>query len=129
MNLIDKQYPELVSTMDYMKEKNINGRLYTNYNVGGNLILHGVKTFIDPRCDPFIEDFSETKSLTDYFTYIDAKDTTRYEAWTTLKDKYNFEYALLDLTNKTDRELNQWLKIKGSKILYENEKSVLYQLK
>lgn len=129
INLIDKSYPELTSTMDYMKKNDINGSVFHNYNIGGNLILHNIKTFIDPRCDPFIEDFSNTTSLRDYFTYLDAKDTSRYEAWTILRDKYSFKYALLDLTNNTDRELSQWLKIKGEKVLYENKKSVLYQLK
>ncbi|WP_373262090.1 hypothetical protein [Hungatella hathewayi] len=127
IELVESKYEELTEAMHYIQENQLaDKKIFANYNLGGNLILHDIKTFVDPRCDPFMEDFSDSTSLFDYFTYFDANDTTQYEAWEKLNDKYDFDYILLDLENHYDRELNQLFKYNNYKILYENEKSIIY---
>lgn len=127
IRLVEDSNPHFAEALNYAKD-NIDGRIYANYNSGGNMILHDIKTFVDPRCDPFMESFSDSSSLTDYFTFTDAKDSTRDVTWNILNEKYDFEYAVLDMKNQSDRELRQIFERSQNTVLFENEGASVFKL-
>ena len=126
---VDEKYPEMKEISDYMKENKIDGKIYNMYGDGGTLILHDIKTFVDPRCDPFMEGFSDTTSLYDYCVASDAKKTTKYEAFKEMSEKYDFEYALTNKSYPTDREVIKGLKDDDCEVLVENDKYALIKIK
>lgn len=128
LELVDSEKTTFKEIADCIKENNITGRIYNDYGDGGLLIIHDIKTFLDPRCDPFLEAFSDNNSMYDYCVAQDAVDTTRYEAWEKLNEKYNFEYCIFNKKVPTSMEASHRLKEDGHKALVENEKYVLIEL-
>ncbi len=114
--------------VQYLQSNMIQGRMYHTYNIGGYLILNDIKTFIDARCDPYMEFFSNNNSLQDLIDALNTSERTRYEAWMALKEKYRFEYALLDLEESVNIELADDMKREGFPLLFENDKVALFQV-
>lgn len=55
-----------------------------------------MKTFVDPRCDPFMEAFSNVTVMTDYCKFTDCKEMSILESWNKLNEKYQFDYLYID---------------------------------
>ena len=124
--LVNEKNPNADEMIQYMKEHDIKGRIYTEYNDGGTLIINDIKTFVDPRCDPFMEAFSNVSIATDYFTARDVGETTCYEAFMKLHEKYNFEYAMIQ-KDGIGRNVIEMMKEKNETILLENDGYTLFK--
>ena len=126
---VDEKDPYMKEVTDYIKENNMDGRLFNAYGDGGPLILHDIKTFVDPRCDPFMEEFSSgNTSMYDYCVASDAKKTTKYLAWKEMQDKYKFDYGIFNKSMAVDRELIESLKLRENEVLVDNEGYTLINL-
>lgn len=91
-NKVPMLYYEIVFPVDavnYLKENNITGNIYNDYNIGSYLIFNGIKVFIDPRCDLYSQEINNVDILKDELdTPIDN-----------IMEKYNLKYALLGFKN------------------------------
>lgn len=88
----ESEYP--VKIVEYMKENNINTNIYNNYNDGAFLLFNDIKVFIDPRCDLYSSEFNDTEVIDDYLAVANGKPLS------TIMDKYNLEYALINSIDK-----------------------------
>ncbi len=123
---VAEQYENLDEITDYLKEKGINEKLYCGFNGAGYLILDNVKTFIDPRCDPFVDYFSKgNNSLNDY---LQLMNNHPYQEFSKLRDKYDLQYAIFDKDYTTEYNLWQLSVKDGAEELISNERYVLLEL-
>ncbi len=123
----DDIYKDYRNAVMYIKENNVEGNVFTTFNMSGYYILNDIKVFIDTRCDPYMHPFSDNNSLIDYFNIFD-KGMPLYEQWKELDHKYNFKYALIDLGELNIVEVAYGLKKDGKTVLFETEKVILFEL-
>lgn len=124
VDYVKDEESDLTEAANFIKENDINDHLYNHYNIGANLILLDVKTYVDTRCDPFIKEFSGSTSLADFFditTGTNKENKPVAVLWDELKEKYGFKYGLFDKEISLDREVAYSLKLRGYKILFENK--------
>lgn len=72
--------PKVNASAEFYKENNISGPIFNNYDIGGYLIFHDIRVFIDNRPEAYSIDF-----LDDY--KLAQKDENK---WHDLDEKYNF---------------------------------------
>lgn len=119
---------DLAEITDYIKENDLNGsHIFNFYNDGGFLILNDVKTFIDPRCDPYMDWFS--KGNTTLQDYMDLYYKDKYNTKKKQKDfikKYDIQYVILQKSSLVDTVEKEALSNAGAKELCSNDKYQLY---
>lgn len=130
---VDEYAPGLVEVYDYIHKNGIeSSRLYSTYNVAPYLILHDIKAFVDPRCDPYMETYTPgNTSLVDFLNVGDKRGADEEKAWLELVDKYNFEYVLLCLRNAGDCEIEYIIRQNSQnyELKYTSEKYKIYRVK
>ena len=93
-DLVDKNTEFQIEIVEYLKDNNINDKLFCGYTTGGWLIWNDVKQFIDSRQQPFTEEISGNTQLDDTLHAVRGNDV--YGDMTELFDKYNIDYILWD---------------------------------
>ena len=73
-----------------------------------------------------MEAFSNVSIVTDYFTARDVGETTCYEAFMKLHEKYEFEYAMIQ-KDGIGRNVIEMMKEKGETVLLENDGYTLFE--
>lgn len=126
----NEKYQDMVEGIQYMKDNNITGKIMNRYNYGGLFILNDMKTFVDPRCDPFMEAFSNVTVMTDYCKFTDCKEMSILESWNKLNEKYQFDYLYID-KDTFGKNLLTCLNMEKDppKTLFENDGVAILQLK
>lgn len=93
-DLVDKNTEFQIEIVEYLKDNNINDKLFCGYTTGGWLIWNDVKQFIDSRQQPFTEEISGNTQLDDTLYAVRGNDV--YGDMTELFDKYDIDYILWD---------------------------------
>lgn len=93
-DLVDKNTEFQIEIVEYLKDNNINDKLFCGYTTGGWLIWNDVKQFIDSRQQPFTEEISGNTQLDDTLYAVRGKDV--YGDMVKLFDKYDIDYVLWD---------------------------------
>ena len=93
-DLVDKNTEFQIEVVEYLKDNNINDKLFCGYTTGGWLIWNDVKQFIDSRQQPFTEEISGNTQLDD--TLYAVRGNNVYEDMVKLFDKYDIDYVLWD---------------------------------
>ena len=93
-DLVDKNTEFQIEIVEYLKDNNINDKLFCGYTTGGWLIWNDVKQFIDSRQQPFTEEISGNTQLDDTLYAVRGNDV--YEDMVKLFDKYDIDYVLWD---------------------------------
>lgn len=93
-DLVDKNTEFQIEIVEYLKDNNINDKLFCGYATGGWLIWNDVKQFIDSRQQPFTEEISGNTQLDDTLYAVRGKDV--YQDMIKLFDKYDIDYVLWD---------------------------------
>lgn len=93
-DLVDKNTEFQIEIVEYLKDNNINDKLFCGYTTGGWLIWNDVKQFIDSRQQPFTEEISGNTQLDDTLYAVRGNDV--YGDMTELFDKYDIDYVLWD---------------------------------
>ena len=95
-DLVDKNTEFQIEIVEYLKDNNINDKLFCGYTTGGWLIWNDVKQFIDSRQQPFTEEISGNTQLDDTLYAVRGNDV--YGDMVNLFDKYDIDYVLWDST-------------------------------
>lgn len=93
-DLVDKNTEFQIEIVEYLKDNNINDKLFCGYTTGGWLIWNDVKQFIDSRQQPFTEEISDNTQLDDTLYAVRGNDV--YQDMIKLFDKYDIDYVLWD---------------------------------
>lgn len=93
-DLADKNTEFQIEIVEYLKDNNINDKLFCGYTTGGWLIWNDVKQFIDSRQQPFTEEISGNTQLDDTLYAVRGNDV--YSDMVKLFDKYDIDYVLWD---------------------------------
>ena len=93
-DLVDKNTEFQIEIVEYLKDNNINDKLFCGYTTGGWLIWNDVKQFIDSRQQPFTEEISGNTQLDDTLYAVRGNDV--YSDMVKLFDKYDIDYILWD---------------------------------
>lgn len=93
-DLVDKNTEFQIEIVEYLKDNNINDKLFCGYTTGGWLIWNDVKQFIDSRQQPFTEEISGNTQLDDTLHAVRGNDV--YGDMVKLFDKYDIDYILWD---------------------------------
>lgn len=93
-DLVDKNTEFQIEIVEYLKDNNINDKLFCGYTTGGWLIWNDVKQFIDSRQQPFTEEISGNTQLDDTLYAVRGNDV--YQDMIKLFDKYDIDYVLWD---------------------------------
>lgn len=93
-DLVDKNTEFQIEIVEYLKDNNINDKLFCGYTTGGWLIWNDVKQFIDSRQQPFTEEISGNTQLDDTLHAVRGNDV--YGDMVKLFDKYDIDYVLWD---------------------------------
>ena len=93
-DLVDKNTEFQIEIVEYLKDNNINDKLFCGYTTGGWLIWNDVKQFIDSRQQPFTEEISGNTQLDDTLYAVRGNDV--YQDMIKLFDKYDIDYILWD---------------------------------
>lgn len=93
-DLADKNTEFQIEIVEYLKDNNINDKLFCGYTTGGWLIWNDVKQFIDSRQQPFTEEISGNTQLDDTLYAVRGNDV--YGDMVKLFDKYDIDYVLWD---------------------------------
>lgn len=93
-DLADKNTEFQIEIVEYLKDNNINDKIFCGYTTGGWLIWNDVKQFIDSRQQPFTEEISGNTQLDDTLHAVRGNDV--YEDMVKLFDKYDIDYVLWD---------------------------------
>ena len=93
-DLVDKNTEFQIEIVEYLKDNNINDKLFCGYTTGGWLIWNDVKQFIDSRQQPFTEEISDNTQLDDTLYAVRGNDV--YGDMVKLFDKYDIDYILWD---------------------------------
>lgn len=93
-DLVDKNTEFQIEIVEYLKDNDINDKLFCGYTTGGWLIWNDVKQFIDSRQQPFTEEISDNTQLDDTLYAVRGKDV--YGDMVKLFDKYDIDYILWD---------------------------------
>lgn len=93
-DLVDKNTEFQIEIVEYLKDNNINDKLFCGYTTGGWLIWNDVKQFIDSRQQPFTEEISDNTQLDD--TLYAVRGNNVYQDMIKLFDKYDIDYVLWD---------------------------------
>lgn len=93
-DLVDKNTEFQIEIVEYLKDNNINDKLFCGYTTGGWLIWNDAKQFIDSRQQPFTEEISGNTQLDDTLYAVRGNDV--YEDMVKLFDKYDIDYILWD---------------------------------
>lgn len=93
-DLVDKNTEFQIEIVEYLKDNNINDKLFCGYTTGGWLIWNDVKQFIDSRQQPFTEEISGNTQLDDTLYAVRGNDV--YGDMVKLFDKYDIDYVLWD---------------------------------
>lgn len=93
-DLVDKNTEFQIEIVEYLKDNDINDKLFCGYTTGGWLIWNDVKQFIDSRQQPFTEEISGNTQLDDTLYAVRGKDV--YGDMVKLFDKYDIDYVLWD---------------------------------
>lgn len=93
-DLVDKNTEFQIEIVEYLKDNNINDKLFCGYTTGGWLIWNNVKQFIDSRQQPFTEEISDNTQLDDTLYAVRGNDV--YQDMVKLFDKYDIDYVLWD---------------------------------
>ena len=107
---LNPQRPPPRRTIDgafaYIREHNLQGPVFNNYNLGGPLILNGIKTYIDGRADQlFLGDFIRD--------FIASSDPDGQPLFARLLNDHNITWTLLppsDTRNAFLAQMPQWQK-------------------
>lgn len=91
-DLVDKNTEFQIEIVEYLKDNDINDKLFCGYTTGGWLIWNDVKQFIDSRQQPFTEEISGNTQLDDTLHVVRGKDV--YGDMVKLFDKYDIDYVL-----------------------------------
>lgn len=84
------QYP--IDALKYIKKNIPNARIFNHYEWGSYMIFEGVKTFVDPRCDLFNQEYNkDTRVMEDYI-----KTTNNMRDYGYVVSKYDIDYFFLD---------------------------------
>lgn len=95
--------PKVNASADFYKNNNIQGPVFNNYDIGGYLIFHDIKVFIDNRPEAYSINF-----LDDYKLMQEHE-----EKWIEIDNKYNFNsiyFYRLDYTEHAQPFLIKRLK-------------------
>lgn len=93
-DLVDRNTEFQIEIVEYLKDNDINDKLFCGYTTGGWLIWNDVKQFIDSRQQPFTEEISGNTQLDDTLYAVRGNDV--YGDMVKLFDKYDIDYVLLD---------------------------------
>lgn len=93
-DLVDKNTEFQIEIVEYLKDNNINDKLFCGYTTGGWLIWNDVKQFIDSRQQPFTEEISGNTQLDDTLHAVRGNDV--YGDMVKLFNKYDIDYILWD---------------------------------
>lgn len=93
-DLVDSNTEFQIEIVEYMKDNDINDKVFCGYTSGGWLIWNNIKQFIDSRQQPFTEEISGNTQLDDTLHAIRGNDV--YQDMTSLFDKYDIDYILWD---------------------------------
>ena len=93
-DLADKNTEFQIEIVEYLKDNNINDKIFCGYTTGGWLIWNDVKQFIDSRQQPFTEEISGNTQLNDTLHAVRGNDV--YQDMVNLFDKYDIDYVLWD---------------------------------
>ncbi len=94
MDIVDIDPIVKYITKNYDKDKVI---LYTDFNQGGYVEYHGLKTYIDPRAEVFVKKFNGKEDIfaesRKMFNYSDGFDFDKFV------EKYNFTHLIVNMNN------------------------------
>lgn len=104
--LLKTAYP--YKCLEYIKENKITTKLYCD-NLGSWLLFNDIPTFVDGRCDPFVNEFSPGNNQ-----FLEVANIKSSDDLLEIFDKYDIQYALLDYETDTVKVLeqtNQWKRV------------------
>lgn len=79
-----------IGVVNYIKENNISGRIYNDYNYGAFLLFHDIDVFVDSRADLYSSTFNNQVILKDALgVWFGEKNLKE------VMDIYNLEYAVI----------------------------------
>lgn len=81
--------------IDYIKQHNIKDKIY-NDDWGSWMLFNDIPTFMDGRCDPFVEEFSPGNNQ-----FVEAANIDSLDDYLTIFKKYNIEYVFLKYDKDT----------------------------
>lgn len=87
--LLRKEFP--YACIDYLKKNNIQDKIYNDNLLGSWLLFNDIPTFMDGRCDPFVEEFSPGNNQ-----FIEASNANSLDDYLTIFEKYDIKYVLLE---------------------------------
>lgn len=116
--LLKNDYP--YNCLEYIKENNITTKLYCE-SIGSWLLFNDVPSFVDGRCDPFVNEFSPGNNQ-----FIEVASINSSDDLLGIFEKYDIQYALLD--NHIDmvkvlKQSNKW------KVVCEDNNGTVFLLK
>ena len=91
--LMQEGYP--YGCIKYLKDHNVTTKIY-NDDWGSWMLFNDIPTFMDGRCDPFVEEFSPGNNQ-----FIEAANADSLDDYLELFEKYDIEYAFLKYDKDT----------------------------
>lgn len=86
-------YP--IACIEYLKEHNIRTKIY-NDDWGSWMLFNDIPTFMDGRCDPFVEEFSPGNNQ-----FVEAANVDSLADYLAIFKKYDIEYVFLKYDEDT----------------------------
>lgn len=86
-DLMKEGFP--IYSIRYLKEHNIRTKIY-NDDWGSWMLWNDIPTFMDGRCDPFVEEFSQGNDQ-----FVEAAKIESLDDYLSIFKKYDIEYAFL----------------------------------
>lgn len=82
-------------SIEYLKEHNVKTKIY-NDDWGSWMLFNDIPTFMDGRCDPFVEEFSPGNDQ-----FVEAANIDSLDDYLAIFKKYDIEYAFLKYDKDT----------------------------
>jgi hypothetical protein len=98
--------------IEYLKEHNVTTKIY-NDDWGSWMLFNDIPTFMDGRCDPFVEEFSPGNNQ-----FVEAANADSLDDFLEIFEKYDIEYAFLKYDKDTKTLLEgtgKWETVVGEK--------------
>ena len=81
--------------IEYLKKHNITTKIY-NDDWGSWMLFNDIPTFMDGRCDPFVEEFSPGNNQ-----FVEAANIDSLDDYLAIFEKYDIEYVFLKYDKDT----------------------------
>lgn len=83
------------ASIAYLKEHNVTTKIY-NDDWGSWMLFNDIPTFMDGRCDPFVEEFSPGNNQ-----FVEAANIDSLNDYLAIFEKYDIEYVFLKYDEDT----------------------------